>query len=612
MWSTALALTLEVADYKDAYNWYWRLRDAKGNFLADHAVRLNPGDFEYRGFLDLPSHLNQNADPAHRPEDEARLVQQVGEWMSTHFYGPIGEKILDEGTPTVVRVKVPVEASGLLYRPWELGYVRGKPLALQDVSLVFEVAGETASVHHLPVGDKLRILAVFSLPVDASALNLRQERYELCRAIDAIRQQDRAIELRVLQYGVTRETLGKVLEEGEGWDIVHFSGHGLAAHLILETPAGRLDMVPSPDIVKLLKPARGRLKWVTLSACLSAAATVNETRRWLGLAPVRFDGAAMEKGGPELQTVARALVQNLDCAVLAMRYPVGDQFAIELGRDLLQGVLEWKQPLTRALQVALSKRASQPLDVATPTLFGRHAADLSLSIPSGESPVRLGLSHFPAEPARFVGRVGVLSRARQTLAPDSLQTGVLFHGMSGAGKTACALELAYQYQDIDRFQKFVWFRAPNEGADIAGALAAFATQWDIQVAEDAVPMVAIASAEEEKFCTNLPRISRFLQQRSVLVVIDNIESLLRPDGQWRDARWEKLVEALLAHRGFSRLVLTSRVQPRLELKHLIALPVHSLSLDETVLLARQSPNLGKLLEHFETRELVLRTLRMVQ
>ena len=63
--------------------------------------------------------------------------------MGRNFYGPIGEKILDAGTPAIVRVQVPAEAAGLLYRPWELGYVQGQPLALQDVSLIFEVTGET-------------------------------------------------------------------------------------------------------------------------------------------------------------------------------------------------------------------------------------------------------------------------------------------------------------------------------------------------------------------------------------------------------------------------------------------------------------------------------------
>ena len=50
-------------------------------------------------------------------------------------------------------------------------------------------------------GERLRILAVFSLAVDASALNLRQERYDLRQSIRGIGQQGRAIYLRVPQTG---------------------------------------------------------------------------------------------------------------------------------------------------------------------------------------------------------------------------------------------------------------------------------------------------------------------------------------------------------------------------------------------------------------------------
>jgi hypothetical protein len=317
--------------------------------------------------------------------------------MGKHFYGAIGDKILAAGTPAIVHVQVPPEAAGLLYRPWELGHVQGQPLALQDVSLIFEVPGDPGPVKHVPVGDRLRILAVFSLPIDANALNLRQERYELTRTIRAIGQQNRAIDLRVLQYGVTREALKKILEEGDGWDIVHFSGHGLAAHRVLEKADGTLDKVPSDELVKLLRPARGRLKWVTLSACLSAAATVEQTRLWLGLDAKR--AAAPATVNQKLQTVASALAQSLDCAVLAMRYPVGDQFAIDLGRKLFERVLDQKQPLTRALQVTLPELIEDAdfaaESVATPTLFGRHAADLDVSPPEGKALVRLGLSLPP-------------------------------------------------------------------------------------------------------------------------------------------------------------------------------------------------------------------------
>ena len=492
--------------------------------------------------------------------------------------------------------------------------MQGQPLALQDVTLIFEVPGETPSVKHVPVGERLRILAVFSLPVDANALNLRQERYELARTIRAIGQQGLAIDLRVLQYGVTRDSLKQVLEEGDGWDVVHFSGHGLEAHLVLEKADGTVDLVPSNELVKLLRPARGRLKWVTLSACLSAAATVEETLAWLGVEPKPGPTLAAKTG--ELQTVARALVQSLDCAVLAMRYPVGDQFAIDLGRGLFEGVLEKKQSLARALQVTLPEVADGPdvnaAAVATPTLFGGYAAKLALLVPEGEAPVRLGLAYFPPEPERFVGRVGLLTKARGAMARESASTGVLFYGMSGGGKTACALELVYQYQDIDRFQHFMWFEAPKGDSDISGALIGFARQWDIQVDVPEVPMTAIVGADDAKFAANLPRLSRFLEQRSVLIVLDNLESLLRENGQWRDPRWETLIAALVNHHGQSRVVLTSRIRPQPHDSRVLELPVHSLTLQEAALLARQSPNLGRLLRDPGHRELVIRTVKLVQ
>ena len=178
------------------------------------------------------------------------------------------------------------------------------------------------------------------------------------------------------------------------------------------------------------------------------------------------------------------------------------------------------------------------------------------------------------------------------MARESGSTGVLFYGMSGGGKTACALELAYQYQDIDRFQHFMWFEAPKGDSDISGALIGFARQWDIQVDVPEVPLVTIAGADDAKFAANLPRLSRFLEQRSVLIVMDNLESLLRENGQWRDPRWEKLIAALVNHRGQSRVVLTSRIRPQPHDSRVLELPVHSLTLQEAALLARQSPNLG--------------------
>jgi hypothetical protein len=85
-----------------------------------------------------------------------------------------------------------------------------------------------------------------------------------------------------------------------------------------------------------------------------------------------------------------------------------------------------------------------------------------------------------------------------------------------------------------------------------------------------------------------------------------------------------LICALFSQLGESRTVLTSRIRPVIPGQandRLCTLPIHSLSLDESVLLARNLPNLGALLrgeraanehERSEHRQLVKRVLRVVQ
>ena len=71
------------------------------------------------------------------------------------------------------------------------------------------------------------MLGLFSLPEGGQPLNLRRERHALVALIEGIAAAGKAADMRVLQYGVTRERLRDVLEEAEGWDIIHISGHGV-------------------------------------------------------------------------------------------------------------------------------------------------------------------------------------------------------------------------------------------------------------------------------------------------------------------------------------------------------------------------------------------------
>ena len=124
-----------------------------------------------------------------------------------------------------------------------------------------------------PVGERLRVLGLFSLPAGGRPLNLRRERQALVRLFAEIGGPGRAVDVRVLQYGVTRERLRDVLEEAEGWDIIHISGHGAPGELVLETEEGSADLVTAAELADMLDLARERVKLVTVSACWSAALT---------------------------------------------------------------------------------------------------------------------------------------------------------------------------------------------------------------------------------------------------------------------------------------------------------------------------------------------------
>jgi tetratricopeptide (TPR) repeat protein len=622
---------LEAVELSDEAHWRWRLTDERGALLADHAVALDREAAEYQGFVDPYRFLRWYADPAGGLEGERALVERLGRWIGERVWGAVGDAIAERArrAPVVVHVSVPSEAKALIFLPLELGFVGERPLALQDVSLVFELAGAVDG-EKAPVGKRLRMLALFSAPIDQAALNARYERYELRQLVHRIAlTAGRAIELRVLQYGVTREVLREVLAEYGGWDAIHFSGHGLPAGLVLEHSDGTADLVSSDELCELLWPVRGQLKLVTLSSCESAAATVAQTMQLLGLpAPAAGEDAEDRSAERSLPAVAHGLVERLGCAALAMRYPVSDEFAIALARHLYGALFKDGQPLPRALQVAIGQASAPdgsgvvpPLSIATPTLLGAAALELSLEPPRaapGQPAIfdltTAGLAYFPPEPQRFVGRVGALAGASGALAPASRHRAVLFHGMAGAGKTACALELTYRHQER-RFEAMAWYSAPLEGQDIVAALAGFAVALETQLEGLELAHVVDDRGLLERY---LPRVTRALGDRAVLIVLDNIESLLTAEGAWRDERWALVIEALIAHDGLSRLVLTSRQVPQslTDDGRVLIERIDTLSASESVLLARQLPNLGALIQtdgdQDAGRELARRVLETVQ
>ena len=608
-------LRLEACEFESLTRWRWVLTAPGGSLIADHEVRLDAGCWQFEAFTDLLGYLSWHVAPDRRIEDEARIVAEVGEWIGTEVFGAVASALVKE-RPATVRVIVPAEpteAQSLLFRPLELAHVGGKPLSVQDVTLVMQPGGDAGTRGAAPVGNRLRVLGLFSLPEGGQPLNLRRERHALVRLITGIAAGGRAADVRVLQYGVTRDQLRDVLEEDEGWDVIHISGHGAPGELLLETEAGLPDRVTAAELAGVLDLARERVKLVSLSACWSAALTAAKHRRLLGLpipaaTPAEGNGVAGRDGGTDQGdqftsgALATELAGRLGCAVLAMRYPVTDDFAIALAAKLYDLLARQGRPLPRALGMALAQTIAIPptaacpaLSAGTPALFGARAVDLRLTAPprTGAESYDTGalkMAGFPPQPDRFVGRTGVMARASAALADASGIPGVLLHGMPGGGKTACALELAYTHEHA--FDRLVWFKAPDEGRDITGALTEFALTLERELPDFRMIHVLADEAELSAF---LPRLTELAERRRVLIVIDNMESLLSDTGQWRDARWGQVVGALCAHTGLGRVVLTSRRMPS-GLAGLRTEVVDALSLDEALLLARELPHLSDLIQ----------------
>jgi hypothetical protein len=214
-------LRLTLTDYLDITRWRWVLSDNRDRFLADHSVHLNPTSREYAGWLDLRTYLDY-----HQPiATPAAQLADLGRWIGEQVFGGLCTALWRRrASPAVaVQVHVPEIAQELLGRPFELArFADGTPFIEAGVRFVYQLEGTPAPVEDKePVAPALRILAAFSLPVRANPLNLRRERYGLQRLVhDLTRMQGLAVDLRVLQYGATRDTLRDALEEAEGWDII--------------------------------------------------------------------------------------------------------------------------------------------------------------------------------------------------------------------------------------------------------------------------------------------------------------------------------------------------------------------------------------------------------
>ncbi|GAA0588964.1 hypothetical protein GCM10010172_87440 [Paractinoplanes ferrugineus] len=572
--------------------WRWLLCAEGGGEIATHQVDLDPTTFEYEAFGDLAGCLRRHRAPHDPVGSAAEIMDRVGHWLGETVLGAdIGRELVIAAPVTVV-VRLPPAALFLLDRPLEMAVLGNRPLSRLGIGLVLVAEPEDATPAKRVATDRLRLLALFSMPSRMSVLAQRREREELERLVRGLAGTGFAVELRVLQHGVTRDKLADAAGDGDGWDIVHLSGHGSPGCVVLEKEDGAPDEVSTSELLVLLRPLRERLKLILLSACDSGRALAADVLRLLTLTEQADALQAPDAGAREWLGMAHGLVAGLDLTVVAMRYAVTDEFAVAFAGRFYQLLLGERRPVDVAFRQALTDTVEtvpaatlHALSAVAPALFGAQAVGLFLGPPRGQpataAPAPVGAGFLPPLPASFVGRAPTMLAASRALAPRSNHRAIVFTGMAGAGKTACAVEAAHQH--VDRFAATVWWSAPTAESDADNSLAQFAAIWERRLGS---PLTA-----ESSFAS----VAGLVREQPVLVVLDNAESLIDNDGEWRDPLFAALLEVLCQPQARSRVILTSRTVPRNLPTSALVQPIYVLTLAESALLARELPHLGRLL-----------------
>ncbi|MFB7240890.1 CHAT domain-containing protein [Streptomyces populi] len=576
--------------------WAWRLQVAGRGQVAFEEVLLETP--RQRSGLAGLYELQRTVARVHGSEGGAAAVEHAvrtsGEWIGDVGLGGVAP-LLKELAPLVVTLELPPLMRDFEHLPWELGLVGGRSLAEHGVLFVRDrrraasvTVPSSSRARGLP--SHLRMLALFSLPRGSAALDLGAHRATLRGRLRDLAAGGAApalpLEVRTRQFGVTRRTLGAMLDEPEGWDVLHIVAHGLPGLLRLEKEDGTSDELDAEDLLELLERARGRTRLVFLAVCWSAGRTANRAA-----VPTQRRGEA-ERAVPAVpESLASAIAERLGCAVVAMRFPVRNDFALRLAEGLYTHLFRQGHPLPTALHAALSDTAldarfgagATPLSfAATPVLHGATAAGLRLPDrrlrPAARIRRRADASGtLPGRPDSFVGHLRQMTAASAALAVGGGTRGVVLHGRAGLGATTCAVQLAHDHREA--FDRILWHPRPPWYGAPAPSRAEPVDSLLEQLAVEVPPLRERRTGRGEGqggpgAVPSAPSWADLVSRMSglrLLLVVDAADRALA-----HDARWGPFIDRLASAQGPLRLLLTSRTAlpkrapglPRVELESL--------------------------------------------
>ncbi|CCH30226.1 tetratricopeptide repeat protein [Actinosynnema sp. NPDC047251] len=570
----------------------WTLHSDTGADLGSHVCAVDDG---VRGVERALALFEGTAGtPDGRSEVPANTIATTGRWVRDAVLGPLAGVLRNSGEPVVV--ELPVRHSALAALPLELA------LAGDDgvpPPVVFRLLPENERVPPAEAGSgALRVLAVLCAPPGSPGLGTWRERRMLT---ELAHRHGSGVELTVLQYGVTVESLTACAADDRGWDVIHFGGHGDSGHLAFDDRAGGVRNVTSTELATAFAPLRGRVGLVVAAACHSAAEALAGLRLSFGMAAER---ASTSRYRAEDGSVASVLATALDTTVIAFRHPLDDAYAIEFCGQF------YRQAVDHGTDFAAAARAAF---VAARPLLRHPALGMPVTMSSSSAPQRLRplTAGAPATGPLaagtvFAGRAGVLTEAARLVTGPVPSPVLTLAGPPGVGTSACAGELVTAR--ADRFDHVIRHVVRREGHDGESAFAALVVAFDDAV--DGAELGRLFGGPDGSRAA-FTWLADIAARRRLLLVLDDVDPLLDADGRWNDPRWRAFVSAITGQSGHGRVVLTARQPVHEHDAHTIPVPL--LTQDEALLLLRELPHFGTLLRRTaaEDRKSITDLLRRI-
>lgn len=506
-----------------------------------------------------------------------RVQDRLVEWGRALFDHVLGDawgrssfqQLADSTAPRLLTI---VSADAEVQRlPWELIAETRGPLAHRGIAVRRQIGEDASSVtpDSEPIGLPIRVLMVVSRPDDLPFIDPRHTSRIVFGALSSHADRVRVDMCRPATWEKVAAMLRSARNRNAPYHVLHFDGHGQAelvgAWLDFERPisggkAARRRVFAS-ELGRVL--AEFRLPLVVLEACRTAH--VGETT---------FEAIAPQLTVAGVHSVlAMGYTVHVDATQMLM-----EQFYRSLldGRTIAQAVesahaVLWEnrerrtEPMPAASHIALTDWFAPQLyqagkDRALIDVFQTAEGSTAVCDETPWTGERVVPQGFPPPPRhQFVGRARELHWLERLLLSSRT---VVIHGMGGMGKSSLAREAAFWLAESGLFPEgacFISFEQPMSAGRIAGMLGAYLDGEAFQ-----------RLSEKDQ----MERASRLFEERAVLLVWDNFESILHTDSRQMPAGESPFLEDGERGRifelvrqwtsspdGRGRLLLTSRADP---------------------------------------------------